>query len=220
MSFQKSDDKLSEEEKKKPDDERMTDVLTARAALLDFYSDRAVAHASFLVAAIFGLVTLLAIVQQMINQTSNSLLYISLIPFWAFSYLGFHSLLRFGKYAAVADKLQQSFLNHAKLKIDLGEGKEKINFELYAKKKLYMDKQQLVVTRFLGKKIRGEPLVLYSLYFVLISILSFVVYFQSEDITLYICWGITILSFVPLIPKKTNRKLISILGSIKKKILK
>lgn len=211
---------MSEEEKKKPNDDRMTDVLTARAALLDFYSDRAVAHASFLVASIFGLVTLMAIVQLMINHALNLLIYISLIPFVVFSYLGFHSLRRFGKYASVADKLQQSFLNYAKLKIDLGEGKEKIDFELYVIKKLYLDKQQLVVSRFLGISIKGELLVLYSLYVVLISVLSFVVYFQSEDITLYMCWGITILSFVLLIHKKTNRKLISILDSIKKKISK
>ena len=78
-------------------------LLTAKiSALLDFYSDRAVAHASFLVASVFGLVTLSAMIQELSNHT---LVLISLPLFLGFSYTGYFTLLRFQYYACIAHAL-------------------------------------------------------------------------------------------------------------------
>ena len=91
----------------------LSEEIAAESTLLDFYSDRAVAQASFLLAAMFGLVTLLAIVQEMIRQTLmvpsqrlSWLIYVSLFPFWVLAYLGYHTLRRFGSYATAASDLE------------------------------------------------------------------------------------------------------------------
>lgn len=177
----------------------ITDKLTAQAALLDFYSDRAVAHASFLVASIFGLVTLLAIVQQMVNQTQIQidLICFSLMPFYAFSYVGFWTLQRFGKYAAVADKMHENFIKYSEFKVDTRGKKE--DFSAYENKLLDRTKQQLVVKRILGKSTRGEFLLFYSAYLLLVSVLSYVVYFQSGYIIVRLCWVATMVVLILLI---------------------
>jgi hypothetical protein len=83
---------------------------TRISALLDFYSDRAVAHASFFVASIFGLVTLLSIVQQLnmhLTWFSIPLSWYSTPLFFAFSYVGYYTLGRFRFFADISDKLSE-----------------------------------------------------------------------------------------------------------------
>jgi len=80
--------------------------LNALVGLLDFYSDRAVAHASFLVACVFGLFTILALVQNM-EFIPNLLLKIFLILISIASYGGIcliadWCLRKFGSYATAA----------------------------------------------------------------------------------------------------------------------
>ena len=83
---------------------------TRISALLDFYSDRAVAHASFFVASIFGLVTLLSIIQQLnmhLTWFSIPLSWCSIPLFFAFSYVGYYTLGRFSFYADISQKLSE-----------------------------------------------------------------------------------------------------------------
>lgn len=104
---------MSVEEKKKKlpyDDDDL--FLTRVSALLDFFSDKAVAHASFFVASIFGVVTLLALIQGFQRGHIITLLIwtghissISTIPFFAVSYAGYYALNRFGYFADLSDKL-------------------------------------------------------------------------------------------------------------------
>lgn len=71
---------------------RITNILTARSAILDFYSDRATSFASFFVASIFGLVTMLAIVQGINREGAYDnpsyygfLIVVSIIVYMAFA---------------------------------------------------------------------------------------------------------------------------------------
>lgn len=168
-------------------------LLTIQSALLDFYSDRAVAHASFLLASIFGLVTLLAIVQQMISQTLinpsrtlSFLIYFSLVPFGALGYLGYHTLRRFGAYAAAAHELVLKFRQYAPK--DISES---------VTKKTHKANRELIIRRVFDKLEvkfgRGtRSLALYVGYWLIMISLSSVVYWQSEVTNVRISWLITV----------------------------
>ena len=94
---------MGEESVKEPKPSTDDSLLASRiGALLDFYSDRAVAHASFFVASIFGLVTMSAIVLQLEDKLFA---WISIPLFFAFSYLGYFTLVRFGFYADISERL-------------------------------------------------------------------------------------------------------------------
>ena len=87
-------------------------VLTARSAILDFYSDRATSFASFFVASIFGLVTMLAIVQWIDRGLAYNipgyyglLIGISIVIYVLFAKAGHYVFTRFVHYANIADKL-------------------------------------------------------------------------------------------------------------------
>jgi len=91
--------------------------VDARAALLDFYSSRAVAHASYFIASIFGIVTLLALSQNIGRVPfQNNILWdwlavaIWFIVYAIFAYMGYYTLGQFSKYAAYADTLRASSL--------------------------------------------------------------------------------------------------------------
>lgn len=101
---------------------RDTELLATRiGALLDFYSDRAVAHASFFVASIFGIVTILAIIQQLGDILS---VWISIPLFYAFSYMGYYTLTRFGYYADISQRLSEHGLKSVEIleEVHLGNG--------------------------------------------------------------------------------------------------
>jgi hypothetical protein len=96
-----------------------TDKIAARGALLDFYSDRCVAFGGFFIAAIFGLLSVLALVQG-INCNDNLLNFtiigISVIVYGMLGYVGLFVLKGFGHYAAIADKLECSKENSGSLR--------------------------------------------------------------------------------------------------------
>lgn len=75
--------------------------LTSKGALLDFYSDRAVAHASFFVASIFGMLSISSIIQRL----HETLWWFSTGLFFIFSYMGYHSLSKFSYFADISEKL-------------------------------------------------------------------------------------------------------------------
>ena len=182
-----------------------SDVLDVESALLDFYSDRAVAHASFLLASIFGLVTLLAIVQQMISQTSTILICFSLFPFGILAYLGYHTLRRFGAFASNAEELKEQLRKCAPKHV-----KESLQ------KRIEETDEQLIIKQ-IPKKLRfKKPGSLYYLaYWLLIVSLSCVVYLQSKDIIITISLLITIgvlaiAIFCPFRASKQTKEEISI----------
>lgn len=72
------------------------------AIMVDFYSDRADAHATLFLAFLFGLFTVLAIAQ---NQ--NTCKWIWGIPYWFLFLGGFYSFLNFSLYATYAQKITE-----------------------------------------------------------------------------------------------------------------
>lgn len=75
---------------------------TALTSLLDFYSDRAVAHASFLIACIFGLFTILSLVDTIFWWVSLLLLFMTYYGLWAF---GLYCLLNFRYYVLFSEQV-------------------------------------------------------------------------------------------------------------------
>jgi len=96
-------DNIAENNKKEPPDHKGN--IGATSALLDFYSDRATSFASLMVASVFGIVTLAAIIQVIDN---NPIIKgISLFPYIAFSYAGYYTWGRFLSWATRADKIER-----------------------------------------------------------------------------------------------------------------
>lgn len=96
------------------------------APLLDFYSDRAEAQASFVVASIFGTFGLLAVVPHI---SSLILEILSIIPYITFWLLGYHCLKRFGYYAGMAETVRwyivERHIEYDKVFVDMTlEGKK------------------------------------------------------------------------------------------------
>lgn len=81
--------------------------------LLDYYSSRAVAHASFFIASIFGIVTLSAVIQQLSENVC--FLFLSMLLFFGFSYVGYFTMIRFGFYADLAASLAARGLRQKKV---------------------------------------------------------------------------------------------------------
>jgi hypothetical protein len=82
------------------------------AGLLDYYNSRAVSFASLLVASIFGLVTLSAIIQVTFKeniQLTNNVIFsfiISVILYGLFSGAGLYMLKSYSYYTSMADKVK------------------------------------------------------------------------------------------------------------------
>lgn len=103
--------------------------LTAKEALLDFYSDRAVAHASFFLASLFGLFTVLAITQ---NAQVNKWLW--LIPYFLLFSLGVYTYSNFCYYAVLADSIRRNIQNESTINETMKNiGKEIVKGNFYLK---------------------------------------------------------------------------------------
>lgn len=88
------------------DDNKIVSVLLG---LLDFDSDRATAHASFVIASIFGIYALLSAFKffdSCIGKIVFGLTYILLVC------LSFYSFLNFSKYASSAEKTREVMMNN------------------------------------------------------------------------------------------------------------
>lgn len=85
----------------------MDEYIQMLSALLDFHSDRAEAHASFFVASLFGLFSVLQVAQNLLN---SGVIFISLwitkaiwlVICWFLFYFGVYSYFKFGYYASYA----------------------------------------------------------------------------------------------------------------------
>ena len=91
------------------------------SGLLDYYNSRSTSFASLVLASIFGLVTLSAIIQSMLTssfpqgatfQFSNNLIPVglSLILYILFSFAGFYTIKRYSHYAGIADEIKAAGL--------------------------------------------------------------------------------------------------------------
>ena len=83
--------------------------IAARSALLDFYSDRAVSFGGFFLVSLFGLVTMLALVQGIESSrdlVTTSMVGLSLIPFLIFAIMGYAAMQRYIHYAGIASDIE------------------------------------------------------------------------------------------------------------------
>jgi hypothetical protein len=74
--------------------------------LLDFHSDRATAHASFVIASIFGIFTLLFSFKLFNGLIWGKVVYV--LAFILLNAISVYSYLNFGYYAAVADNVRET----------------------------------------------------------------------------------------------------------------
>lgn len=91
----------------------------------DFYSARAVAHASFFVASVFGLFTILAFMETS-SMVSKALLSVTYWVVWGF---GLYSFLNFSRYAVHAQQAESRTTRQVKPLIypnETAKGQEKI----------------------------------------------------------------------------------------------
>lgn len=89
--------------------EEIGNKIAARSALLDFYSDRAVSFSGVFLASLFGLLTMLSLVQGIKGSNSESTIFfvvLSLAPFSIFAIIGYVALRKFIYYADIADKIE------------------------------------------------------------------------------------------------------------------
>jgi hypothetical protein len=89
--------------------DKIANKIAARSALLDFYSDRAVAFGGFFLASVFGILTMLAIVQGIKCSDSNlTIVFVSLsfVPYLIFALIGYISLRQFVSYARIANQIE------------------------------------------------------------------------------------------------------------------
>jgi len=93
----------------KNEGESNEDEVGVLAGLLDFHSDRAEAHASFLIACVFGIFALLAVVQNIENEW---FIFFLTIPYIMLALVGFHCLQRFGFYTIMAEIYEKSLERH------------------------------------------------------------------------------------------------------------
>lgn len=92
---------------------------SALSAHLDYYSDRATAHASYFVAFIFGLFVVL----QMAQSTNNGERWLLLILSWVVWASGLYCLLNFGLYAFFASRTRNAIRGEPV--VPFGEFKDK-----------------------------------------------------------------------------------------------
>lgn len=163
------------------DDEKNCSLFVSRvAALLDFYSDRATAHASLFVASIFGILTLLALVQ---NFNSNTLIFISIIAYFIFSYLGYHTLVRFGFYADIAQRLAVGLPQNPTME-KIGISKEEFQHEdpnllRYLRHYEVIQQKILLIPKISHKYNRHWKYIICLIYWAMVTFVGCIVYFEK-----------------------------------------
>lgn len=156
-------------------EEERNSKVEALVGLLDFYSDRAEAQASFLVACIFGIFTLLAIVQSINSiqdkMIQHALIILSIFPYVMLSSIGFHCLRRFSVYAATAEKYNIVLKRYAKPKEIMIKVKGKI------KEMSLQDYEEYLSEKYKGipKKFR-RPRIMIMLYIFIFGLPALFVY--------------------------------------------
>ncbi|MDH5451128.1 MAG: hypothetical protein OEX77_09600 [Candidatus Bathyarchaeota archaeon] len=128
----------------------------ALSALLDFHSDRAVAHASFLVACIFGLFTVLSL----INGENLSIDLIYSVVYYILLFGGLYALFNFNLYATKAVDVKSVIEKHKTLLME----------QIIWRKPKAMKLHNAIRDRIEGHKV----ILMGTLYFVFIGLLPWV----------------------------------------------
>jgi len=129
------------------------------SGLLDFYSNRAIAHASFVVAGIFGIYSILSLM----NKTSFWLYTLSYI---ALLIIDVYSFLNFGYYAELADTIRTKLENRC-------TGRN-LEITVEDRKRLSLLSRQFY--QFKSRHIRGnlKSIILLALWIVAVVLPSFI----------------------------------------------
>ena len=125
--------------------------LSVHSSLLDFFSNRAIAHASFVVAGIFGIYSVLAI------MNGNPWF---LVPYVALLIIDVYSFLNFGLYAEFADIERKKILALVRKNLAI-TAEDRRDLSLFSKK--FYD---------FRNRVRGlhKNIVLFVLWFVAVAI--------------------------------------------------
>lgn len=168
----------------KPTKPRKTDndnplFISRVAALLDFYSDRATAHASLFVASIFGLVTVLAIIQAFIlsnNQFDRWIIWGSEFLFFIFTYVGHYTLNQFSYYANISQRLTAG-LEQKKSFLGIPVDAKEENLDQYFDR-LERNQRLILIPKMLVKKLGTfGGFFLAIIYWIIVFFLGLIVYF-------------------------------------------
>jgi hypothetical protein len=172
-------------------------LKTARlAAFLDFYSDRATAHASLFVASLFGIFTLLAIVQNL----SGFGVWASIIIYFALIYAGYFTLVRFGFYADISQRITEGLEQRSTFKNVKWENKvekEKENLFKYLTKANAIQQKILFPKEIIRRLGRSGLYLMAFFYWGITSFFGLIVY--SKHLTVWTDWIIWISVFVVLV---------------------
>lgn len=173
--------------------------------LLEHYSSRAVAHASFFIASIFGIVTFSAIILQL--NINEILFWISMSLFLGFSYAGFFTLARFNYYASLADELAERGLRQRKIMNGIRLSLERDNKGTLLD---WFDKQSRWQNRVLILKRVRSNWVLFSGYWAGIFLLGSIAYekFFVDSFAFYFSrfLGLFVASLIVFLPYKVHIK--------------
>lgn len=169
--------------------------VTRVAALLDFYSNRAVAHASFFIASIFGLLTFLAIVSGF-KEIRDYPYVLSIFLFSVFTYMGYFTLIRFNYYASLADYLTHFGLKRCEVLNECGYSEEAFNRGRENQEWILLPKKLLML---LGRK---AGLIAYPAYWIVVLLCGTVAYsrfWNSDWCSLYNWFYWWLISLVPIL---------------------
>jgi hypothetical protein len=164
-----------------PAEPKLSDPIAARSALLDFYSDRAVAFGGFFIASIFGLLTVLTLSQgiKCADITwENVLVVLSMVVYVVFAYIGYYVLRGFTYYAKIADKLEGGGGGTGNLRSDAHL--EKIIFDEQNPENSnllkYLEDEDAKRKRMLGKIVSSNSILFGIAYVLLLFALAIVAY--------------------------------------------
>jgi hypothetical protein len=198
----------SEVKNQKNEKQESIDYDSRICALVDFYSNRAVAHASFFIASIFGLITFSAIIQQL---EGKNIAWFSTVLFLGFSYVGYYTLIRFGYYAILAEELTKVGLKRDEILSKVRDPKvpdpkdKKSNFLQFLDREEKSQGKLLFSKTILSTFNERSKLILGLLYWIAVTWLGIIVYSKFWDsilnwtIWLGLSWAL-ILIFVVFLP--------------------
>jgi hypothetical protein len=181
------------------------ELISRAAALLDHYSSRAVAHASFFVASIFGLITFTALASEGFVDMGNVWYYfLCTYLFWIFAYLGHYTLRRFNSYASIAEAIAKKGLNEKDVFEKLGI------LDLF-KTQYDRQKSSLVLKAILSLETVSTPFLI-SAYWIAVVFLDLVNFFKFSNqsgwhsLVFFLPWMVVPLGLVALFEIYAARK--------------
>jgi hypothetical protein len=165
--------------------DEMEDEITLKrlSTVQDFFSKRAVAHASFFVASIFGLFTILSLMEKFVNRMPfygiiwqlawdwNFARFLLLSSsYWFIWLFGLYSFANFGYYATLAQRTEEKIAEGKEIEI-IDETKKKLGRRL----SWFYGFKSGLSQRGLSGWIRSHGTILLSiLYFLLIGLFPFI----------------------------------------------